>query len=65
MRFLAILLLSFGAMAADPVAITTKGYYELWVKGGVKVSQHTSEREAVEYSDGTIAPVMRDGGMIQ
>lgn len=44
-------LVAFGAcaaLAADPVDITTKGYYELWVKGGVKVSQHTSEREAVQ-----------------
>jgi hypothetical protein len=50
MRFiLAIACLASGlALAADPVGITTKGYYELWVKGGAKVSQHTSEREAVQ-----------------
>lgn len=39
---------AFQALAADPVDIKTRGYYELWVKGGAKVSQHTSEREAVQ-----------------
>lgn len=36
------------AIAADPVEVTARGYYELWQKDGIKISQHTSEREAVQ-----------------